>query len=105
MQQVAALNVIEPWTRITAPVLVIYGTSDYVVAPEDHQRIADVINHIHNGLAALVKVEHMDHNLQVAATPAAFYAANSQNQRTRYQTEFSNAVLSWICTRVQCSNE
>jgi len=40
MQQVAALNVIEPWTRIDVPVLILYGTSDYVVAPEDHQRIA-----------------------------------------------------------------
>ena len=102
MQQVAALNVIEPWTRIDVPVLILYGTSDYVVAPEDHQRIADVVNRLHNGLATVEKVEQMDHNLQVAASPAAFYAANDQGSKTRYQTEFSAAVLKWLCSREQC---
>ena len=62
MQQVAALNVIGPWTRIDVPVLILYGTSDYVVAPEDHQRIADVVNRLRNGLATVEKVEQMDHN-------------------------------------------
>lgn len=38
MQQVAALNVIEPWTHISIPVLAIYGTADDAVAPADHQR-------------------------------------------------------------------
>jgi pimeloyl-ACP methyl ester carboxylesterase len=105
MQQVAALNVIEPWTRVNVPVLVVYGSSDYVVAPEDQRRIADVVNHVHPGLATLVPVEHMDHNLQIAATPADFYAANNLGTKTRYQIEFSDAVLRWICAYEQCTSE
>jgi hypothetical protein len=103
MQQVAALNVIEPWTRLDIPVLVIYGTSDYVVAPEDHQRIADVVNGRHSDLATIVAVDHMDHNLQFAATAADFYTANDQGLKTHYQSEFSEAVLHWMCGRERCS--
>ena len=104
MQEVAALNVIEPWTRLDVPILVIYGTSDYVVAPEDNQRIADVVNQRHSGLATIIAVDHMDHNLQFAATPADFSAANDQGLKTHYQPEFSEAVLKWICGRERCSD-
>ena len=41
VQQVAALNIIEPWLRVRVPVLAIYGTSDYVVARADHERIVE----------------------------------------------------------------
>lgn len=103
MQEVAALNVIEPWTRINVPVLVVYGTSDYVVPLDDHERIAEVVNHGHPDLATLRTVDAMDHNLQIAATPAAFYASNARGAATRYQTVFSETVLEWLCARERCS--
>ncbi|MBV9718490.1 MAG: alpha/beta fold hydrolase [Candidatus Eremiobacteraeota bacterium] len=98
MQQIAALNIIQPWTRISVPVLVVYGSSDYVVAPEDAERIVEVVNHGHPGLATLAEVPAMDHNLQVAATPEQFYADNAQGTPTRYQTKFSDVVVHWMCT-------
>ncbi len=103
MQQVATLNVIEPWMHIAVPVLAVYGASDYVVAREDHERIVDVVNRERPGLATLAVVEGMDHNLQVAATPAAFYANNASGAATRYQTQFSAVVLHWLCARERCS--
>ena len=104
MQQVAALDVIEPWTRLDVPVLDLYGASDYVVAPDDQARIVAVVNARHAGTATLVPVDAMDHNLQVAATPAEFYANAAARSKTRYQASFSAAVLRWLCARERCAS-
>jgi uncharacterized protein len=102
VQQVAALNIIEPWTRLTAPVDVIYGTSDYVVAREDHVRIVDVVNRTHPGNATLQVIDGMDHALRVAATPAVFYENSAKGVAAPYDTAFSTAVIGWLCNRERC---
>jgi alpha-beta hydrolase superfamily lysophospholipase len=102
VQQVAALNIIEPWTRLTVPVDVIYGTSDYVVAREDHVRIVDVVNRAHPGNATLQAIDGMDHTLRVAATPAIFYENSAKGVAAPYDTAFSTAVIGWLCNRERC---
>ncbi|MBV9121796.1 MAG: hypothetical protein JO112_00370, partial [Planctomycetes bacterium] len=102
VQQVAALNIIEPWTRVSVPVEVIYGTSDYVVAREDHTRIVDVVNHAHPGSATLDVVDGMDHPLHVAATPAVAAENFAKGTPGPYNTGFSAAVLGWLCKHERC---
>jgi alpha-beta hydrolase superfamily lysophospholipase len=102
VQQVAALNIIEPWTRLTVPVDVIYGTSDYVVAREDHVRIVDVVNRAHPGNATLQVIDGMDHTLRVAATPAIFYENSAKGVAAPYDAAFSTAVIGWLCNRERC---
>ncbi|HEX3463618.1 MAG TPA: alpha/beta fold hydrolase [Candidatus Elarobacter sp.] len=103
VQQVAALNIIEPWTRLSVPVEVIYGTSDYVVARDDHVRIADVVNHAHPGNATFEVVDRMDHALHVAATPAAAAENFAKGTSGPYNTAFSAAVIGWLCKHERCS--
>lgn len=103
VQQVAALNIIEPWTRLAVPVDVIYGTSDYVVAREDHVRIVDVVNRAHPGNATLQVIDGMEHTLRVAATPAVFYENSTKGVSAPYDTAFSTAVIGWLCNRERCS--
>jgi alpha-beta hydrolase superfamily lysophospholipase len=103
VQQVAALNIIEPWAQLALPVDVIYGTSDYVVARDDHVRIVEVVNRAHPGNAMLQVVEGMEHNLRVAATPAIFYENATKGVSAPYDTAFSAAVIGWLCNRERCS--
>jgi len=105
IQQVASLNVIQPWTQLSVPVLAVYGTADFVVNPADHARIVAVVNSAHPGLASLSPVDAMDHNLQVAATPFEFYTNNEKGVATQYQTEFSTVLLKWFCSRERCVND
>jgi alpha-beta hydrolase superfamily lysophospholipase len=102
MQQVAAVNIIEPWTKIHLPVLAIHGASDYVVARDDRDRIVDVVNRHAPGLASAATIGAMDHNLQIAATPAEFFARNATGSPGRYQTGFSDVVVRWMCAREHC---
>jgi hypothetical protein len=99
MQQVAATHVIEPWTKIAVPVLVLYGGSDYVVAPEDSERIARVVDAAHPGLATVERIDAMDHPLGVAASAKIAYDDAANRTAEPYQTRFSDAVVAWLTAR------
>jgi alpha-beta hydrolase superfamily lysophospholipase len=96
VQQVAALNIIEPWTQLRVPVLAIYGTSDFVTEEADHRRIVDVVNGVHVGQATLTIIPGMDHYL--ARAPSRNISLdNAQNgKREPYDDDLSRAVLAWL---------
>jgi pimeloyl-ACP methyl ester carboxylesterase len=71
IRQVAALNVIEPWSRLDVPVLAIYGASDFVTERDDHVRIVAVVNAAHPGAATFDEIAGMDHLLYRASSPKA----------------------------------
>jgi len=61
MQQWAALNLAEEWKKIDVPVLVLYGTSDYISTIADDPYLVDIINQFHPGRAILKAIPNMDH--------------------------------------------
>ncbi len=64
MRQVAALNIAENWKPVDAPVLVIYGTSDFQTSADEHRYLTDVINSFHPGRATYVEIPNMDHGFE-----------------------------------------
>jgi len=62
------LNLAEAWKAVDAPVLVIYGTSDFLTSLDEHQYLVDLINSFHKGRATLATIEQMDHFLARAGT-------------------------------------
>jgi uncharacterized protein len=88
MQQWAALNLAEEWKRVDAPVLVLYGTSDYISTVADDPYLADLINSFHPGRATLKAVPGMDHYLTKAAS-----MEESMKRTTGIYGEFEPAVL------------
>lgn len=88
MQQWAALNLAEEWKRVDAPVLVLYGTSDYISTVADDPYLADLINSFHPGRATLKAVPDMDHYLTKAAS-----MEESMKRTTGLYGEFEPAVL------------
>jgi pimeloyl-ACP methyl ester carboxylesterase len=64
-QQLQALNLGDAWQKVTAPVLVMRGTSDTIMSDADARAIAENVNRAHAGMARYVEVPGGDHLLSV----------------------------------------
>lgn len=105
MQQVAALNVAEPWTALSLPLLVVYGTADFVTTEADHRRIAKIVNDAHPGTATLKLISGMDHHLDSAGSLRQAYELRvKQHLPLPYATDFSAVVGDWLCQHESCQN-
>ena len=104
MRQVAALNVAEPWTALSLPVLVVYGTADFVTTEADHRRVAKIVNDAHPGTATLKLISGMDHHLDSAGTQQQAYDLRiKQHRPLPYTTQFSTTVADWLCQHERCA--
>jgi len=77
MQQVGSLDLAPLWKAIDAPVLIFYGTADFVTDDYQHRYLRDMINAFHPGRATYVVVEGMDHGLLLAGTQRASFERRS----------------------------
>lgn len=100
MQQIAALNIAQPWTKLDVPVLAIYGLADFVTAESDHRTI---VNANHPGYATLDIIPNMNHDLSIAASQEEFWSQFVNGTAMTYNPAFSDAVLAWLCHREHCS--
>jgi pimeloyl-ACP methyl ester carboxylesterase len=91
LQQWAALNLAEEWKKVEAPVLVVYGTSDFVSTIADDPYMVDVINSFHPGYASLRAIPNMEHGLTKAPSMEASISRPAGAPR-----EFEPAVLEAI---------
>ncbi len=96
IQEIAALNLAQPWMHVQIPVLVIYGASDFVVDQNDALRIAGIVNGLHPGLATLDTIADMDHYLDVAATQQDSYNRVMAGKVGTYNPKFSADILQWL---------
>ncbi|HMF29245.1 MAG TPA: alpha/beta fold hydrolase [Candidatus Cybelea sp.] len=96
VRQVAALNVIEPWTRLDVPVLAIYGDSDFVTERDDHVRIVAIVNAAHPGAATFREIAGMDHLLYRASSPKAALDAFASGAEREYDADLSAVVIAWL---------
>ncbi len=103
MQQVAALNIAEAWTKLAVPVLIIYGTGDFITLEEDHRRIDAIVSAAHPGNATLRLIDGMDHYLTPAGSQQASYDRVNAGKPAPYDRRFSETISAWLCTRERCS--
>ncbi|HET6275955.1 MAG TPA: alpha/beta fold hydrolase [Candidatus Cybelea sp.] len=96
MQEVAHLNIVEPWTKLNVPVLAIYGNSDFETELADHQRIVAVVNGAHAGTATLTVMPAMSHRLGRAATSNAAESDDERGVLEEYDTDLSAAIVAWL---------
>jgi alpha-beta hydrolase superfamily lysophospholipase len=68
---VAAIDLPAAWSRVSVPVLLLQGGSDYVTSLDEHEAIARVVNRIHPGLATLEPLPGVDHQLSRAESMEA----------------------------------
>ena len=73
-QQVQKLDVAGAWSDVKVPVLVIYGEYDWIMSRDDQDLIVATVNQRRAGLAKLVVVPRMSHNLELFDSPQRAYA-------------------------------
>jgi pimeloyl-ACP methyl ester carboxylesterase len=73
-QQAASKDFLEAWTRVDAPVLVIYGEYDQFEPRHGHKLIADTVNRLRPGTATFIEVAEADHDIELYATAEDAYA-------------------------------
>lgn len=78
MQQLGSLDLAPLWKKIDAPVLIFYGTADFVTDDYQHQYLRDMINSFHEGRATYTTIDGMDHGLLLAGSQRASYEGKSQ---------------------------
>ena len=64
-QQLQSLNLGEVWQNVSAPVLVIWGSSDQIMSRADSEAIAQIVNQAHSGHARYLEIDGMAHDLTV----------------------------------------
>ena len=96
MQQWADINPAEEWKKISVPVLVVYGSSDFVSTIADNPYLVDVINSSHPGHATLQAIANMEHGMTKAAS-----MEESISKPANAVNEFEPAVLDAIKTWLQ----
>ena len=72
-QDLATVNFPAAWKTVTAPVLVVTGNSDYVVASDESRQIADIVNSFHSGQATYLEIKDLDHDQRTMPSCKASY--------------------------------
>ena len=103
MQQVAVLNIAEPWSKLSVPLLAIYGTADFVTSEAEHDRIVNIVNGEHPNSAEVTLIQGMDHHLEIMGTPERAYEQRvTQHNDGPYAEDLSVQVTKWICAHASC---
>ena len=104
MIQLTQRNPGAEWSAVTAPVLFIYGDSDFLTSAADHERLAAVVNAAHPGNATLQIIEDLDHYVVRTESEASSFArVSSGSALGPYDERFSQTIGDWICARARCT--
>ncbi len=97
LQQVAALQLREAWTRVDGAVLALYPGSDFVSALHDHQEIAEIVNRVHPGHATADVIPETDHQLNQAGTmEQAFEVASGRAPAQPFNDKIIEMIGNWL---------
>ena len=94
-QQAAKRDFLTAWTKIEAPVLVLYGEYDQFETREGHKLIADTVNKLRPGTATFVEVPRASHDLGRYPNAEAAYRGEGGNDDPEI---FMTPVLAWLKT-------
>lgn len=101
LRNVAALNLPALWAPLDLPVLVVYGSADFITREADSRAILENVNRAHPGRGELRIIDHMDHYLTDAADQATSFKAPrpwdlTPAQHPAYQTAIEPIVGDWL---------
>lgn len=70
-QQLQDLNVAEAWANVSVPVYCVYGSNDFLMSKDDHEKLITLVNKNSSGLGVFEEVAGMEHSM--------FWFDNRQN--------------------------
>jgi pimeloyl-ACP methyl ester carboxylesterase len=95
MQQVGDVDQAAHWKHIDRPVLIIYGTSDFISSEADSRYLVDMINNFHPRQATLHVIRGMDHGLE-EAPPLREAIREDREPSGRAHPELLPLVSAWL---------
>ncbi|MEE1656937.1 alpha/beta fold hydrolase [Microvirga sp. CF3062] len=99
LQQIAAVDLPELWTRLKLDTLVIYGGSDFLTSPEEHREIADTINAARAGAAVYVEITGMDHSFYRMKDQDESFRNRRVGKAGEYHPEIDRTISQWLKAR------
>jgi pimeloyl-ACP methyl ester carboxylesterase len=98
MQQLAALDPVALWKKVSAPVLIIHGASDFVTSEEEHRIIERAVNSKHKRHATLLIEPRMDHFMREVASPAESMRAMKADggETLPLRTKVQDDIVEWL---------
>jgi pimeloyl-ACP methyl ester carboxylesterase len=92
-QQAAARDLLAAWTRIEAPVLVVYGEYDQFETRAGHRLIVDTLNRLRPGSAEFLEIPRGDHELEIYPSAEDAYAYRGGQARPEL---FLRPAIAWL---------
>ncbi|HEY8562230.1 MAG TPA: alpha/beta fold hydrolase [Pyrinomonadaceae bacterium] len=97
MRQVADLNLAAHWKTTDAPVLLIYGSADFLTSAEEHRYLSGIINGYRAGSAKFVEIPNMTHGFRFAASPLeAMRQSSGEFPEGGFKTEALTEIEKWL---------
>ena len=99
MRQLTALNLAETWKKVTAPTLIIYGSSDFLTSTGEHEYLRNMINSFAPNRARFIEIGGMDHFFERAATQSeSMQRLGSQQQQTppEFVEQALTEITNWL---------
>ncbi len=91
-QQAARRDFLEAWTKVDAPVLVIYGEYDQFETRHGHRLIVDTVNKLRPGTATFIEIPKADHNVVLYASAEDAYAERNGTARPEL---LAQPIIDW----------
>ncbi len=90
--QVQALNVLEAWSRISAPVLILHGNHDWIMTRADQDLVAAAVHRNRPGAVRIVDLPKTGHDLDTYPTLEDTFNDRNAGYNPRAERE----VLAWL---------
>jgi uncharacterized protein len=98
MQQWAALDLSAEWKRVSVPVLIVQGETDFVATTADAPLLRDIIESFHPGTASLAMIPGMDHYLTRAESMKASME-RAPGTVAEFEPKVLETIQSWLSAR------
>ncbi|WP_243368948.1 alpha/beta fold hydrolase [Microvirga solisilvae] len=96
LQQVAAIDYADLWTRLKPETLVIYGRSDFITSAEEHHEIVNAINAVRPGAATYVEIPDMDHSFYRMKDQAESFRMRRDDQEGETHPDVARIIGEWL---------
>jgi pimeloyl-ACP methyl ester carboxylesterase len=91
-KELYALNIAGAWKTFNGKALLLWGESDFVASREDHQIIANTVNHYHPGNGTFMSIRASGHGM----TEAANFREALTNDSGKYNPEVGSRIAAWL---------
>ncbi len=96
-QELAALNPVDGWSKVDAPVLALWGEADFIAAKANSELIVSTVNRAHPNHAELVVIPETDHMYNKAEDQEESFLAGG---RGTYNPAVIDAAAKWMKTKL-----